>query len=96
MATLYRPIYLDSIGSDTDLKDGQADVSYTPTLSSTTNSSTTNRESEGSEPNTRRKGKLKAKQPLFNYQTSKDGKLLTEEKEQPYEGEGQQLLLLRN
>lgn len=27
MATLYRPIYLDPIGSDTDLKDGQADVS---------------------------------------------------------------------
>lgn len=54
MATLYRPIYLDPIGSDTDLKDGQADVSYTPILSSTTNSSTTNtnssttnRESEG-------------------------------------------------
>lgn len=42
MATLYRPIYLNPIGSDTDLKDGQADVSYTPILSSTTN-----RESEG-------------------------------------------------
>ena len=42
VATLYRPIYLDPIGSDTYLKDGQADVSYTPILSSTTN-----RESEG-------------------------------------------------
>lgn len=96
MATLYRPIYLDPIGSDTDLKDGQADVSYTPILSSTTNSSTTNRESEGILARNRTLGKLKAKQPLFNYQTSKDGKLLTEGKEQPYEGEGQLLLLLRN